>query len=62
MRILGWILLILGILSFIGAASQGNSIIGPVFFGGLGAYLLSRVNKKKQEEHDKDKWINGHNV
>lgn len=62
MKVLGWILLILGILSFIGAISQGHNVVGPAFFGGLGAYLLSRINKKKQEEQDKDKWANGNNL
>lgn len=59
MKVLGWILLIFGILSFIGAASKGHSIVGPLFTSGLGAFFLSRVGKKKQEEQDKDKWEKG---
>lgn len=59
MKITGWVLLIIGILSFIGAVSKGHGLIGPLFFGALGVYLLSRVDKKKQEEKDKDKWENG---
>lgn len=35
MKILGWILLILGILSFIGAISQGHNVVGPAFLEDL---------------------------
>lgn len=62
MKILGWILLIMGILSFIGAVSHGHSIVGPAFIGGLGAFSLSRVSKKKQEDLDKEKWKKGNNL
>lgn len=50
MRTLGWILLIFGGLSFIGAASKGHSVFGPLFFIALGGFLLYRANNKDQKE------------
>lgn len=58
MKIGGWILLVLGVLSTIGSFIGGNSPTGGIFFTVLGAYLISRANKKKKEEEDRNKWIN----
>lgn len=52
MKTIGGILLVFSILSFIGAASKGNSVLGPCFWGALGAFLLYRANKRKREESE----------
>lgn len=52
MKTIGGILLVFGILSFIGAASKGNSVFGPCFWGALGAFLLYRANKREDEESE----------
>ena len=53
MRTAGWICLVIGVLSFFGAALKGNSVFGPLFWIGLGAFLLYRVNSK-EDEREKD--------
>lgn len=53
MKIAGWICLVIGVLSFFGAALKGNSVFGPLFWIGLGAFLLYRVNNDKQEIENK---------
>lgn len=50
MRIAGWILLIFGGLSFLGAALKGHSVFGPLFWIALGGFLLYRANNKAQKE------------
>ena len=52
MKTTGWILLIFGALSFLGAASKGNSVFGPLFWIALGAYLIYRANNKSNDQHD----------
>ena len=63
MKIAGIILLVLGILSTLGAligAANGNSTsFGGLAFIVLGAFLLSRANKKKEGEENKRKWSEG---
>lgn len=49
MKTVGWIFLIFGALSFFGAAFKGHSVFGPLFWIGLGAFLLYRFNNKEQE-------------
>ena len=39
MKTFGWICIVLGALSFIGAASAGHSVFGPVFWLALGIAL-----------------------
>ena len=53
MRTAGWICLIIGVLSFFGAALKGNSVFGPLFWIGLGAFLLYRVNNKEDKRDKK---------
>lgn len=53
MRTTGWICLVIGVLSFFGAALKGNSIFGPLFWISLGAFLLYRVNNKDDEREQK---------
>lgn len=47
MKTTGKVLLILGILSFLGAAIGGHSVFGPCFFIALGAYLIHRADEKE---------------
>lgn len=58
MKITGWIFLIIGVLACLGALLRGHSITGPIFWSGLGVYLIHRSNQKKQEEKDKQDWFN----
>ncbi len=63
MKVAGIILLVLGILSTLGAligAVNGHSTsFGGIAFIVLGAFLISRANKKKEEEEKKKEWIEG---
>jgi hypothetical protein len=63
MKTAGIILLVLGILSTLGmliAASQGQKAsFGSVAFIVLGAFLISRANKNKEDEEKKKKWESG---
>lgn len=53
MRTAGWICLVIGVLSFFGAALKGNSVFGPLFWIGLGAFLLYRVNNREDKRENK---------
>lgn len=53
MKIFGWICIALGGLSLIGAAGAGDSVIGPLFWLGVGIALLCVANKKKNDEENK---------
>ena len=46
MKITGWIMLIFGILGFIGSLIGDNKVIGPCFWIALGAFLLYRANNR----------------
>ena len=63
MKIAGIILLVIGILStlgaFIGAAGGHSTSFGGLVFVVLGAFLLSRANVKKEKEEKKRKWAEG---
>lgn len=56
MKTVGWVIIVLGVLSFIGCLTGGNSISGPLFLIGLGAYLVHRGRQKEREEQEKDEW------
>lgn len=63
MKTAGIILLVLGGLSLIGgfvgmAAGKDPNFTGLAFIV-LGAFLISRGNKKKEEEQEKKDWIEG---
>ena len=58
MRITGWIFTVLGILSLLGSLLKGNNPIGPIFWLGLGIFLIYRASQKEQEKKEKDKWNN----
>lgn len=53
MKKVGWFLIIFGALAFIGAASKGNSVFGPLFWIGIGGLLI--YLKKERDEQDKEK-------
>ena len=55
MKTAGWILIVIGALAFIGAASKGDSVFGPLFWIGLGIVLL--YLKREREENNKEKTI-----
>lgn len=59
MKVWGYVLLILGALSFIGALMGGSSPVGGLFWTVLGVYLLSRAKKKEEEKKDKENWMKG---
>jgi hypothetical protein len=60
MKTWGIILIVMGSLSTIGAcmatAEGQNTSFAGIGFIVLGAYLLSRADKKKEEEEQKRKW------
>lgn len=49
MKTIGWILIVIGTLSFIGAASKGHSIFGPLFWLGLGGTLIYMKREKDEK-------------
>jgi hypothetical protein len=59
MKVLGWIFLVLGSLSFLGTMLGGNPSVGPIFWVVLGLFLISRAKRRKKEEEEKEKWVNG---
>lgn len=50
MKTAGWIFLVLGILSFLGAAIGSSSVVGPCFWIALGAFLIYRGKAKEKEK------------
>lgn len=56
MKKIGYIILVFGILSFIGCLSARANLLGPIFWIGLGIFLLYRANQKKKNQEEKDKW------
>jgi hypothetical protein len=52
MKTAGWILIVLGGLSFLGAASAGDSVFGPGFCLGLGITLLYFGKHKKENNNE----------
>lgn len=58
MKTFGWICIVIGSLAFLGAAFRGHNVTGPVFWLGLGIFLVHRAGQKKQEQKDKEDWVN----
>ena len=54
MKTFGWICVVLGALSFIGASSAGHSAFGPVFWLALGLALVYFGNKKEEEKKESE--------
>lgn len=48
MKGFGWFCIILGSLSFLGAAISGYSVFGPTFWLAFGIYLVYRAKKRKE--------------
>lgn len=46
MKTWGWILAVMGTLSFIGCIYKGNSVLGPTVFIALGIYLIEKARAK----------------
>jgi uncharacterized membrane protein YhiD involved in acid resistance len=70
MKVGGIILIVFGCLSIFGGIATasfhpddptrvGQSIIWGIAFSGIGIFLISRANKKKQEKVEKEKWDKG---
>ena len=55
MKIAGWTFVVIGVLAFLGAASKGDSVFGPLFWIGIGIVLL--YLKREREEDNKEKTI-----
>lgn len=49
MKTTGWVLLVFGGLSCLGALTAGNSIFGPLFFIALGLLLINKGNNEKKD-------------
>lgn len=52
MKIAGWIFIVIGVLAFIGAASKGHSVFGPLFWIGIGGVLIY-LKREKEEANEK---------
>ena len=55
MKTAGWIFVVIGALAFLGAASKGDSVFGPLFWIGIGIVLL--YLKREREENNKEKTV-----
>ncbi|MFN1834794.1 hypothetical protein AB2B38_005985 [Balneola sp. MJW-20] len=66
MKTTGIVILVLGILStlgaIIGAMGGADTTLSGLAFVVLGAFLISRANKKKEEEAAKSEWENNSNA
>lgn len=58
MKIAGWIITVFGCISLLGSLIGGNSPIGPIFWIGLGIFLLHRAEQKRKDKEDLDNWSN----
>lgn len=50
MKAFGWVLIVLGALSFLGAASKGHDVFGPCFCIGVGG-LIVYLKREKEENN-----------
>lgn len=55
MKVIGWILVVLGGLALIGSVAGGNSAFGPLFWLGLGITFICLANRKKNDEEENNK-------
>ena len=51
MKTAGWILIVIGALAFIGAASKGDSVFGPLFWIGIGIVLLYLKREREEKQN-----------
>ena len=56
MKTAGWILIVIGALAFLGAASKGHSVFGPLFWIGVGGVLIY-LKREKEETNEKRKAV-----
>ena len=52
MKTAGWIFIVIGALAFLGAASKGHSVFGPLFWIGIGGVLIY-LKREKEETNEK---------
>ena len=52
MKTAGWIFIVIGVLAFLGAASKGHSVFGPLFWIGIGGVLIY-LKREKEETNEK---------
>ena len=52
MKTAGWIFIVIGVLTFLGAASKGHSVFGPLFWIGIGGVLIY-LKREKEETNEK---------
>lgn len=60
MKKIGWTLIVIGALSFIGAASKGHSVFGPLMWIGIGGTMVYLKREREEcqiEVHDNAKGI-----
>lgn len=55
MKVIGWILVVLGGLALIGSIAGGHSPLGPLFWLGLGITFICLANRKKNDEEENNK-------
>ena len=53
MKTAGWIFIVIGVLAFLGAASKGHSVFGPLFWIGIGSVLIY-LKREKEDNSKKD--------
>ena len=53
MKTAGWILIVIGVLAFLGAASKGHSVFGPLFWIGIGSVLIYLKREKEVTNAEK---------
>ena len=56
MKTFGWICIVIGGMALLGTMLSGSNATGPIFWLGLGIFLVFRANQKEQEKKDKDDW------
>lgn len=56
MKNFGLFCLILGCAAFLGSLLYNHSTSGPLFWIGLGLFLIHRANQKEKEEKNKENW------
>ena len=53
MKTAGWIFIVIGAFAFLGAASKGNSVFGPLFWIGIGGVLIYLKREKEETYAEK---------
>ena len=59
MKIAGFIMLVIGGFYSLGALMSGYNRPEGIIWIVIGGYLIWRANGKRQDEEDKDMWLNG---